>query len=464
MSGADGRPRLGSLTAALSRLNPNVVLAASALVTVLIEALGPTRAARYGPECAVAAVALAVAWLSRHRLDARVVVALAVALPAALAVAHLARGIAGDGDVRDVYPSEGGSLLHGTYPHSEYPPGAVVLFAFETWTASARSMNPFVMAVCAGAVAWAIASLGSADARWLAGAVAVWPANAFFWEFKFDALPAALLAVGLVFALRERWLVAGALLGLGAAVKWTPALSFVMLALWLVAVGRRRDAFRHSAAFAVSAAVVVVPFLAWSPLAVWSSVTRQAPRGLTPESLWYLPLHVLGRASQPGPIYNAAVVSSHTNQFVVVIQVLALVALAVFVVRRRPSLPGAVAAAAAAPILFLLLNKVFSAQYILVIIAAGFIAAVLIGRSGLVGLLLLVAATANLFVYPLTVGWRPASLLLFAATLVAVGVSLTRVAAAATAAATTASPANATRSEAAWASPPTSGGPTKNPR
>jgi hypothetical protein len=408
------------LIAALSRLNPNVVLVASALVTVLTEAFGPTRAARYGPECAVAALALAVVWFSRHRLDMRVVIALAVALPAALALVHLARGIAGDGDVRDVYPAEGGSLLHGTYPHSEYPPGAVVLFAFETWSASARSMNPFVMAACQGAVAWSIVSLGSSGARWLAGALAIWPVNAFFWEFKFDALPAALLVVGLAFARRERWAASGALLGLGAAVKWTPGLSFVMLALWLAAVGRRRDAARHAAAFVVAAAVVVGPFLVWAPGAVWSSVTRQAPRALTPESFWYLPLHALGRASQPGQIYDAAGVSARTNHFVVAVQVLALAALALFLVRRRPSLSGAVAAAAAAPVVFLLLNKVFSAQYILVIVTAGFMAAVLVGRALSAGVLLLVAAAANLFVYPLTVHWRPASGVLFLCALASV--------------------------------------------
>jgi glycosyl transferase family 87 len=412
------------LIAALSRLNPNVVLVASAFTTVLIEAFGPTRAARYGPECGIAALALAVAWLSRHRLDTRVLVVLAVALPAAISLAHLARGIAGDGDVRDVYPAEGGSLLHGTYPHSEYPPGAVLLFAFETWSASARSMNPFVMAACQGAVAWAIASLRPGDARWLAGAVAIWPVNAFFWEFKFDALPAALLVVGLLFALRERWVASGALLGLGAAVKWTPGLSFLIVVLWLVAVGRPRDALRHSAAFAVAAAVVVGPFLAWAPGAVWSSVTRQAPRGLTPESFWYLPLHALGRASQPGQIYDAAAVSARANHFVVAVQVLTIAALAAFVIRRRPSLSGAVAAAATAPVLFLLLNKVFSAQYILVIMAAGFMAAVLVGRSLPVGVLLLVGAVGNLFVYPLTVQWRPASAVLFACALVSVLVIL----------------------------------------
>jgi len=130
------------------------------------------------------------------------------------------------------------------------------------------------------------------------------------------------------------------------------------------------------------------------------------------------------RASQPGPIYNAATVSHGTNQLVVAVQALVLVGLAVFVVRRRPSLPGAVAAAAAAPVLFLLLNKVFSAQYILVIVAAGFLAAALVGRSRPIGVLLLIAATANALVYPLTVQWRPASAVLFACALVSVGLIL----------------------------------------
>ena len=299
-----------------------------------------------------------------------------------------------------------------------------MLFALETWVGSARSVNPFVMAACQGAVAWAIASLRSGDARWLAGAVAVWPANAFFWEFKYDALPAALLVVGLVFALRERWALAGALLGVGAAVKWTPGLSFLILVLWLVAVGRRREAVRHATAFVVAGAVVVVPFLVWSPGAVWSSVSRQAPRGLTPESLWYLPLRALGRASQPGAIYDAASVASWVNRVVVVVQVLVLVVLAVYVVRRRPPLEGAVAAAAAAPVLFLLLNKVFSAQYLLVILAAGCAAAALVERGRIIAVLLLTAATANVLVYPLGLAWRPASALLFVCALVAVGLIL----------------------------------------
>ena len=166
-------------------------------------------------------------------------IALAIALPAALALVHLARGIAGDVDVATVYPAEGGSpFFAGRIRTASTRRAPSRSSRFETWVGSARSVNPFVMAACQGAIVWAIASLRSGDARWVAGAVAIWPANAFFWEFKYDALPAALLVVGLAFALRERWVISGALLGVGAAVKWTPGLAFVILAIWLLAVGR----------------------------------------------------------------------------------------------------------------------------------------------------------------------------------------------------------------------------------
>ena len=79
----------------------------------------------------------------------------------------------------------------------------------------------------------AIWSLRTRPAPWLAALVALWPANAYYWEFKFDLVPAALLAAGLALAWQERWTLAGIALGLGTAAKWTPALAFVALGAWL---------------------------------------------------------------------------------------------------------------------------------------------------------------------------------------------------------------------------------------
>jgi len=171
-------------------------------------------------------------------------------------------------------------------------------------------------------------------------------------------------------------------------------------------------------AAAATFAVLVVPFLAWSPSAVWASVRRQAPRGLTAESVWYLPLRALGKAT-PLRVYDAAIVPSWADTVAVAIQLAVLVGLAALLVVRRPRLPAAVAIAACGPAVFLLLNKVFSAQYMLTIGAALALAAALAGAELTVALLVGAAAAANVFVYPIGRFWQEASLLLFVTALAA---------------------------------------------
>jgi hypothetical protein len=111
----------------------------------------------------------------------------------------IARGW-GDKDSSAVFRWQGNGLLRGDYPRSEYPVGAVLLFALEAWlgggatrTANALLMAPFHLLV--------LASVWLARPRfgaWLAAVVALWPLNAFYWEFKFDLVPAALLVLGLL--------------------------------------------------------------------------------------------------------------------------------------------------------------------------------------------------------------------------------------------------------------------------
>jgi len=79
----------------------------------------------------VAATALGLAWRYQWHLRLVPVVLLALAYHVAVASVHQAIGIRGDQDVSSVYPNVGNSLLHGSYPGSEYPVGAVLLFALE---------------------------------------------------------------------------------------------------------------------------------------------------------------------------------------------------------------------------------------------------------------------------------------------------------------------------------------------
>ena len=169
-------------------------------------------------------------------------------------------------------------------------------------------MIPFQL-LTVGAV-WALRTQWSG---WLAALLAVWPASLFFVHLRFDAVVvAALLVTGLVLARRERWAFAGAMLGVGAAVKWSPALACAVLLVWLVASRRSRDALRHGTSFVVAFAALNLPFLVWDAADVVAAYTTQSTRGIIGESLPFLPLRILGLAevSPSGHIWEEAVVPS----------------------------------------------------------------------------------------------------------------------------------------------------------
>jgi hypothetical protein len=213
---------------------------------------------------------------------------------------HLARRVDADYDAAVAYARQGNALLlDGTYPSSEYPSGAVVLFGFEaligegsTRVSHALAMVPFQLSVVA-----AVWLVGTRSSRWFAAVIALWPLNAFFWEFKFGLVPTTFLVLGLVFASRARWLLAGALLGVGAATKWTPALTVLALVLWLLGSKRWRPAAAHAAGAAAAFLVVNIPFLVWSAREMLNAYTFQGQRGLIGDSFAYIPLRLLGKSA-----------------------------------------------------------------------------------------------------------------------------------------------------------------------
>jgi hypothetical protein len=375
-------------------------------------------------EGAFGLAALAVAWRGRARLRLVPLLGLALALQGGFLLVHLWLGATADVDTAVVYRTQGNALLDGDYPRSEYPTGAVLLFALEallgggpTKTANALLMIPFQLAAV-GAV-WALYTRWS---PWLAALVALWPANAYYWEFKFDLVPAALLAVGLVLALRERWTLAGLALGLGTAVKWTPALAFVALAAWLAAGGRRASLRTASLAFVGALLAVHLPFLPWAAGDMADAYTRQGGRGITPESVWYLLLRPFDLAEVRGHLSFSAGAPDWANVGATLVQAALLLAVLVVAARARTR-GGAVAAAAVAPAVFLLTNRIFSPQFLVPLLVAWAVAAALVVRTERQALAVAVAAVAatgaNAFVYPYALPfydrtWPVASAILFA--------------------------------------------------
>ena len=224
---------------------PHLILAGAAVVVLLAEyaAVKQSSAGWVLLGAAASFAAFFAAWRLQERLRLAPLLALTLAFQLAWIGLHLQLDVTSV-DSSVLYRLWGNSLLHGHYPDAQYPPGAVLLFALDallgggpTRTSHAFLMIPFQLVTVAAV--WALHTRWS---RWLAALVALWPLDAFSWEFRFDLVPAALLALGLLFALRERWALSGALLGLGAAVKWTPALATAALVVWLVAGRRWRPA------------------------------------------------------------------------------------------------------------------------------------------------------------------------------------------------------------------------------
>jgi hypothetical protein len=387
----------------------------------------------------VALAALAVAWWGQDSLRLVPVLLLAVGFHLALLWAHLRLGTQGDGDARAVYSVYGDELLRRhQYPQAEYPVGAVLLFAFEVWvggggpdpteTANGFAMVPFQLA-CVASI-WLLRTRYSA---WLATLVAVWPMNDFYWEYRFDLVPAALLVAGLLLAYRGRWAASGIALAVGEAVKWSPAFAALALLVWLLAGRRLRDAARFGAGFAGAALLLNVPFLLWNQRNYLNAYHAQGERGITNESIWYFPVRLLGLADparEPGP-WAPSGAPHWADVAAVLVQLALLAGLLVLVALARDRLPAALALAALGPVLFLLFNKIFSPQFLVVLIAAWAFAAALVVASRreqlVVGLLAMAATFANAFVFPFHLPddsevWFPYSAVMFVAALLVTGI------------------------------------------
>jgi hypothetical protein len=392
------------------RAHPHLILAGAAIANLLVEiwrnALPTTQTYAFlTVECCVVAAALAaIRQSNRIRLWPLLLIAVAfqsgwVAVQLGLYHLHFPT------DSSVVYRLQGNRLLNGQYPHSEYPPGAVALFGLEALTGSTRVSNALLMvpfgALAVGSV-WALRTRSSA---WLAAFVALWPANAYFWAYRFDLVPTALLAAGLLLLWRRSWAWGGFVLGLGAAVKWTPALAVLAVGTWLITHRQTSAALRHVGAAVLAFLLVSLPFFAWAHRSAFEPYRKQAVRGITAESVYYLPLRALGLAHRPPKVYLPAGAPAWADHLAIAVQIAVIAAVLAIVARARTGLAGGIALAACAPAAFLLANRIFSPQFFVTILTGLAIAFALVGpynRRSLLGIILLIggAALADAFVFP----------------------------------------------------------------
>jgi hypothetical protein len=121
--------------------HPHAVLLAAVAVVLTLEGFRGARTIGTAPvwpvlQALVGTIALGFIWRRQELLRLRSLLAVALVFEIGWVVLHLALGVHSDFESANVYPREGNALLHGHYPDTEYPPGAILLFAFASPTHS----------------------------------------------------------------------------------------------------------------------------------------------------------------------------------------------------------------------------------------------------------------------------------------------------------------------------------------
>ncbi|GIV95505.1 MAG: hypothetical protein KatS3mg057_0162 [Herpetosiphonaceae bacterium] len=179
--------------------------------------------------------------------------------------------------------SYGMALREIGLPEVEYPSGALLPWAMLSWM-SGNSREAFALLfpmlniacdmLIVAALLWLLrAARSSAHAPSTvlaaapAGLYAFAPLLEPFVFAKYDSLPAALALGGLALFAARRPGLAGAALGLGATIKWTPLLAAPLLALHLIRERNWRELVLFTAGLLVSAAATSLPFALTNPAA-----------------------------------------------------------------------------------------------------------------------------------------------------------------------------------------------------
>jgi hypothetical protein len=391
--------------------HPELVIAAAAAAAVVWELvcrLGPLRSWPAGAPLGYTLLpAMLLAWALWHVADSadsirpsRAVVIIGLEAIALLAV-HRALG-PDDAEISNLYLRYGREILDNwELPIAEYPPLALVLLAIVTALGSPPLTLPLLSLPLLLAAVYVTARFAR-GAAWIAVAVVIWPTLLAFWEVRFDAVAAGLFVLAIHCAVRDRWAAVGLLLGAGAFVKWYPAIAMLPLAIALVRTQRVHQLVRMVVGFVAVAASTTILVLATSSSDALTNPYRfQSGRLLTGESLFFTLLRPLGLAEAGEFPWDAAVAARSWTTIALVVQVVAVIAVCVWVWRKPSEM---MRAGALVTVAWLATNRVFSAQFNLFVFVALGVALALstltVDRRRLLAVLLGTMAVTNFSVFP----------------------------------------------------------------
>ncbi|WP_051005101.1 glycosyltransferase family 87 protein [Blastococcus saxobsidens] len=178
---------------------------------------------------------------------------------------------------------------------------------------------------------------------------------------NWDLFAVALAGLGLWAWARSRPVLAGLLLGLGAAAKLYPVFLLLTLFLLCLRAGRLRTWVRTAAAAMAAWSAVNVPVALVAPEGWSRFFTLNRTRPVDPDSLWNIALHLSGNRLLDGPLAEGE--APTVLNAVVAVALLAGVAAVARLVRVAPVRPRVAQVAFLLVAVFLLTNKVWSPQY-----------------------------------------------------------------------------------------------------
>jgi len=269
-----------------------------------------------------------------------------------------------------LYYKYGSLLLAGRPVAAEYPELAVVFWGVAAYLsgslANFRFIYPILMLPFGCLTVYLLQKIGVRFGSSELGSVsalmyALSPFTAIFWMFKFDEVAAAFLTVGLYALAQQRQRLTGVSAAIGFLIKWLPALVLPSAVIFF-ARKSTRAALELIGIFLGAVAAIV-----FSYHAIWGgsytfAYSFHALRNINGESIYYLFEYLLTGnfiipSGSPTPIYL-------TNTLVSSVMILAGIAWLVLLVKRTKA-SNLVYLSSLTVLLFLLVNKIYSVQYVL---------------------------------------------------------------------------------------------------
>jgi uncharacterized membrane protein len=221
-------------------------------------------------------------------------------------------------------------------------------------------LSAFWLALAWLVTLWALVRLRPGR-PWDAALAAVSPLVAVHAFTNFDTLAVAAATLGMLAWARRRPVLAGVVLGVGAAAKLYPLFLLFPLLLLCLRAGRMRPWWAATAAGVVSLGLVNLPVALAAPAGWWEFFRLNGDRGADPDSLYNIAAGLTGWSGFDGPLAPGQP-PSVLNAVSAVLFAVCCLAIGVLVV-RAPRRPRFAAIAFLVIVAFLLTNKVWSPQY-----------------------------------------------------------------------------------------------------